>query len=266
MPERRVRTETWTEKWFYNLSREQKYACWYLKTNQHCNQAGVYHLPLEIMAAETKITIDDLPELLLSLKPHIRWYAEEDIIWVRDFIKEQGTWQNFLVAAAKCLEVISNNGLTKEVIEYNENSYGITIPFGKPSVRVSKGLGEGTTSTSTSNISYKSKGSGGVVGGDEHVAKVSSLFEENIGMITPMVAEKLKDIIDEYSPEWFEEAMKEAVTSGHRSLNYITAILERWRVEGYKSKTGGKHGADKGNSKKGDPSRKYRDGIGGPLR
>ena len=85
-------------------------------------------------------------------------------------------------------------------------------------------------------------------------------------MLTPMVAEKLKDIADEYSAEWFSEALKEAVTSGHRSLNYITAILERWRVEGYKSKKGGHDGKHRRYTEKGKTTRSYKDGIGKPIR
>ncbi|GAH70911.1 unnamed protein product, partial [marine sediment metagenome] len=42
---------------------------------------------------------------------------------------------------------------------------------------------------------------------------------------------------------WFEEALKEAVGLEHRNLKYIEAILERWKVEGFKSqRKGGKAG------------------------
>jgi len=70
---------------------------------------------------------------------------------------------------------------------------------------------------------------------NENLAKNSKLYEENIGMLTPAIAESLKDIAEKYPPGWFEEALKEAVKSEHRNLKYIEAILERWQTEGFKS-------------------------------
>ncbi len=69
----------------------------------------------------------------------------------------------------------------------------------------------------------------------ENLAKISKLYEENIGMLTPAIAESLKDIDEKYPPDWFEEALKESVKSEHRNLKYISAILERWRTEGFKA-------------------------------
>lgn len=70
---------------------------------------------------------------------------------------------------------------------------------------------------------------------EETLAKISNLYEENIGMLTPAIAESLKDIAEKYPPGWFAEALKEAVKSEHRNLKYIEAILERWQTEGFRS-------------------------------
>jgi DNA replication protein len=58
------------------------------------------------------------------------------------------------------------------------------------------------------------------------------LYEQNIGMITPMIAEELKEAEKIYPPQWIEEAFKEAVTLNKRSWRYIARILERWASEG----------------------------------
>lgn len=71
--------------------------------------------------------------------------------------------------------------------------------------------------------------------GEENLAKISSLYEDNIGRLTPTIAERLKDIAGEYPRGWFEAALKEAVGLEHRNLKYIEAILERWKVEGFKA-------------------------------
>jgi DnaD/phage-associated family protein len=61
---------------------------------------------------------------------------------------------------------------------------------------------------------------------------VFTLYEQNIGMITPMIVEELKEAEKLYPPQWIEEAFKEAVTLNKRSWKYIARILERWASEG----------------------------------
>jgi len=61
---------------------------------------------------------------------------------------------------------------------------------------------------------------------------IFALYEQNIGMITPMIAEELKEAEKIYPPQWIEEAFKEAVTLNKRSWKYIARILERWASEG----------------------------------
>jgi DnaD/phage-associated family protein len=61
---------------------------------------------------------------------------------------------------------------------------------------------------------------------------IFALYEQNIGIITPMIAEELKEAEKLYPPRWVEEAFKEAVTLNKRSWRYIARILERWASEG----------------------------------
>ncbi|UCD21877.1 MAG: DnaD domain protein [Chloroflexota bacterium] len=58
------------------------------------------------------------------------------------------------------------------------------------------------------------------------------LYEQNIGIITPMIAEELQEAEKLYPPGWIEEAFKEAVQLNKRSWRYIARILERWANEG----------------------------------
>lgn len=58
------------------------------------------------------------------------------------------------------------------------------------------------------------------------------LYEQNIGMLTPLISDELREAEQTYPPEWIEEAFREAVTLNKRSWKYIRAILERWRTEG----------------------------------
>jgi len=70
---------------------------------------------------------------------------------------------------------------------------------------------------------------------------IFALYEQNVGIITPMIAEELKEAEKLYPPQWIEEAFKEAVTLNKRSWKYIARILERWASEG---KDSGEHRRD----------------------
>lgn len=61
---------------------------------------------------------------------------------------------------------------------------------------------------------------------------IYQLYEANIGPLTPMIAETLRDAEDTYPNAWIEEALQIAVEKNVRNWRYITAILERWQNEG----------------------------------
>jgi len=130
MPERGFATETWdSDEWFQELSRDQRYLFIYLWTNNHCNQAGLYHITLSTISFATKIPKEELPELLNSLVPKAIWYPEDNLIWVKNFIKRQSKSSKFLAAAAKSLTTINNAGAIQELLDYNSRRYSISIPY-----------------------------------------------------------------------------------------------------------------------------------------
>ena len=61
---------------------------------------------------------------------------------------------------------------------------------------------------------------------------IFTLYEQNIGLLTPLIADELRQAEKDYPIEWIEEAFREAVALNKRSWRYIHAILERWRTEG----------------------------------
>jgi DnaD/phage-associated family protein len=66
---------------------------------------------------------------------------------------------------------------------------------------------------------------------------IFSLYQNNIGMLTPMISEELKDAEATYSAEWIKEAIAESVKNNARSWKYASAILQRWSREGFQSNT-----------------------------
>ena len=73
------------------------------------------------------------------------------------------------------------------------------------------------------------------------IPNIFSLYEQNIGLLTPMIAEELREAEKLYPGAWIENAFREAVALNKRSWKYIARILERWATEG---KDNGKPGRD----------------------
>lgn len=61
---------------------------------------------------------------------------------------------------------------------------------------------------------------------------VLALYEQNIGMLTPLIADELRQAQENYPAAWIEEAFRQAASRNRRSWKYVRAVLERWRVEG----------------------------------
>ena len=83
----------------------------------------------------------------------------------------------------------------------------------------------------------------------EEPPDIFTLYEQNIGMLTPMIADELRDAEQLYPQDWIRDAIKEAVALNKRSWRYIAKILENWSTEG---KSDGTHRRD---SKKTDPDK-----------
>jgi DnaD/phage-associated family protein len=78
---------------------------------------------------------------------------------------------------------------------------------------------------------------------------IYELYAENVGELTPYVADVLRDFEEEFPVEDIEYAVREAVQLNKRSLRYIGAILSRLATE-----------REEADSEIGWLERRYRDG------
>jgi DNA replication protein len=67
---------------------------------------------------------------------------------------------------------------------------------------------------------------------DAQRPNVFVLYEQNIGPLTPLLAEELMEAEGTYPSAWLEGAFREAVELNKRSWRYVQRILERWASEG----------------------------------
>ncbi|MEI6044820.1 MAG: DnaD domain protein, partial [Chloroflexota bacterium] len=67
---------------------------------------------------------------------------------------------------------------------------------------------------------------------------IYTLYEQNIGSLTPILSERLREATQLYPAEWVEAAFTEAVNYNRRSWAYISRILENWAIDGKDGKYG----------------------------
>ena len=69
----------------------------------------------------------------------------------------------------------------------------------------------------------------------EFIKTFSTLYEANVGIMTSLLAEELRDLETELMPmplEWLDMAFREAVVNGVRKVSYVRGILRRWKEAG----------------------------------
>ena len=93
----------------------------------------------------------------------------------------------------------------------------------------------------------------------EAPSDIFTLYEQNIGMLTPLLADELREAQNQYPENWIKDAIKEAVGQNKRSWRYISRILEHWSAEG---KDDGTH---RGNLKKNTDPDKFIKGKYGHM-
>jgi len=240
LSERGFNTDYWADSFVETLPAEGKLLYIYLWTNPQCNQAGLYEITLDRIAYETKLPIDSLPSLLKALEPKVKWYDENNIVWVKNFLKRQAKSPKFLVAAAKSLATIHNNGVVKELLNYNLERYSISIPYQYSIDTVV--IPSNTSAVTVTNTDLKD-----IKGRGEELI-LSSLcegYEKEIGVISAAISQQLINFAASYKKsgaplEWIPEAFTEAANHNKRNWAYVRGIFNRWLAEGKTKKPSGK--------------------------
>lgn len=61
---------------------------------------------------------------------------------------------------------------------------------------------------------------------------IFALYEQNVGLVQPIIAQELMEAEEMYPAEWIEDAFRIAAGRNVRNWRYIRAILQRWATEG----------------------------------
>lgn len=179
--------------------------------------------------------IDDLDELKVTLyalwqitrmEGEIRYLKEEDFLGDPIFMKGMGaTAPEGQRAVQAGLERALNRGtLLKASVPEGEKGldlYFFNSPRGQAAVQ------------SVKDGSWRpSDGAPPAPVLSQEEPNIFRLYEENIGPLTPLIADTLRDAEKIYPENWISEAIEIAVHNNVRKWKYIEAILSSWQDGG----------------------------------
>lgn len=72
-------------------------------------------------------------------------------------------------------------------------------------------------------------------GARANISNAIKLYEENIGVLSPVAVDELKDILQTHTSELLELAIVEAVKANARNIKYIRGVLRNWDNAGVKT-------------------------------
>lgn len=136
---RTVDSNIWDDTWFTDLTPDAKLLFLYLFTNRRTTPCGVFEITIRAMSFETGLSTEQIQTALNLLAPKVIWYAETQVIWVRNFYKRQRANSNerFASAARKALDAFPMAIQSDVVAYYPElipplsHPYPIAMPGGR---------------------------------------------------------------------------------------------------------------------------------------
>jgi len=193
-----------------------------------------------------------IPNLFLNrLMPHINNIAElKTTLYIFMSIYKKKGYPRFvtfneLLGNVSLMESLKNNGETPEDMLLNAlklaTKRGVILHLSVDSNNRTDDIFFLNTQSDKQAIERITSGDLNLVGSEPkkisatqagELPDIFTLYEENIGILTPIIAEELKEAEKLYPSEWISDAIKEAVVQNKRKWNYISAILEHWSAEG----------------------------------
>jgi DnaD/phage-associated family protein len=112
----------------------------------------------------------------------------------------------------------ANHGASNDVVTNRDNS--VTEREKREKERTGGGGGSSVIENLTAAAAGEAQG------------MVFSLYEQEIGPLTPHIGDELGDLLDSYSPAWVAEAIQIASQNNVRKVSYVSGVLRRWFIEG----------------------------------
>jgi len=179
--------------------------------------------------------IDDLNELKVTLyalwqitrlEGEVRFLKEEDFIGDPIFMEGMGATPAAQQRAVRAgLELAVNRGTLLKTTVPDQDDQLVIYFFNSP-------RGQAAVQSVADGSWRPSDGNGLSPTLSVEQPNIFQLYEENIGPLTPLIADTLREAEKTYPEVWIRQALEIAVQNNVRKWNYVEAILRSWQDGG----------------------------------
>jgi len=229
MTYRAIHTSIWKDEWFLDLSPQEKLLFIYLFSNEQTTVCGVYRIALKVIAFETGIDYQVVKDTLAKFEKDGKVHYQDGIIWIVNLRRYNDNGSPKLkIKIDRELSEIPDCELKREYHKYysdNPEYPSDTLPI--PNLTIQ----DNTIQDNTIQESLVVVVEENPQNNDEF--NIFKAYEREMGIITPMLGDELKEIEKEYPAEWIEQAFKICNNQNIRKLSYLKGVLKKWKVDGY---------------------------------
>ncbi len=216
---RSVQTRMWREdEWFQDLDTDARLLFIYLFTNPSASISGIYRLPLRTMAFESGLSVERVQQLLNQFAEQDKAYYSDGIIWVVKMRENQ--------LPGKLSPKVKTR-LDKDVasIPYCELKRRYLIAYGYPIDTVSIPTPTETDTETDTETKQNAAGASSSSLLDPELGAVYACWDDNMGMLSPMLSDELKDLVNTYTAKEVIRAIGIAVNANVRNMKYVSGVL-----------------------------------------
>lgn len=246
---RQFHTQFWKDEWVIELEPLERYLFSYLFTNDLSSISGIYKLPMKIIVNETGLDRAFVVDTLQKFQDAQRIYYGDGVMWVVNMTKYHKN------ASPKTLQKVNNDlAMIPDCVaktaflyyqrtgKYHIDTVSVLVSEIKSvSEKENKRISEAASEVASVDAPPSDPiPDGGTWEPEPEYLNLFAVYEREIGMMTPAITDRLKDVETEYPPGWAEAAMSEAAKQNKRSWAYVEGILKRWKIEGFQATNKGK--------------------------
>lgn len=176
-----------------------------------------------------EMTIAEIRVLSALIRVTLGYHRDEITLTIREMARITNLDPKSVMAGASKLE---ERGLIERTVGKitTVTKWRVVIGNVKLWEKIVKTVGN--DSEEKSSLPYNKKKKSKENEDEDALRKISRAYESEIGILTPMIADELREASTAYPLQWTLDAIHEAAIQNKRGWKYISAILTRWKAQG----------------------------------
>ena len=242
---RQIQVSYWQDEFVTELMPEEKYFYLYLMTNDKTSQCGVYRFNKRVVAFDTGWTVEKVEEMLLKFVEYgrIEYNPDAHEIFLKNWLKYNKA------RSPKVATVVDRELKDIKTIEYHNQVIELCIQYGYPikTEKIPYPYPIDTVPESPDTVPIPNRNNNQNNNQNKNnnqnqnnevknsyaekpapaAANIFTIYEENFGMLKPLIIDSLEHWEEDIGPDLLIEAMRRA-SLDNKQFSYAEGIMKRW--------------------------------------